>query len=310
MPISRPGAIQRFWVKALYLSLIILTWQSLPANAQDTGSKPTVIWYGANWVPAWILDGPDKGTGYADRMQLAVQQALPEFHHENKWTSLPRVNRALMGQENVCFASGFYNWINPATGEPFEEVIWSAPVYLFYWHGLAVLSEKRHLFPPDGQVRFADVIKDQNLKLGLVRGRSYGANLDPILKSQEGADHILVTGSDRDEESLQYKLLIRGRVDYLLDYSFNVTFATKRLNEPGRFTFIPIEDHPQRYGIGAINCNNSAQGRQVITLLNKKLQSLRKRDDFKAISKDWFMLHGREDEFDQLWETVLLPKSE
>ncbi|RED52019.1 hypothetical protein [Aestuariispira insulae] len=296
-------------IPVLLSSLIAILSASASVRGEEA-EKQKIVWLAAEWVPSWIKEGPEKGTGYSDRMEKLLKAALPGFQHQEKFTSVPRVVRELFGEEETCFSAGFYEWIDPETGEPHTDTIWSAPIYLFYWHGLVMLKETRDRLPGGEKIYLSDVIGDGSLRLGLDRGRVYGPALDPILLDYQEADHVLMSGGNKDATANQYRLLSRGRIDYMVDYSFMMEYAARLLKTPDRFVFVPLADHETPHGLGAVACNNSEKGRRVIAAVNKALVDLRSSQEFRDINSEWFMLEGREEEFWRLWEEELLSRSE
>ena len=292
------------------LILVLITIFPAAVSPAAGDDLPVIRWISSNWIPAWINEGPEKGRGYASRMQRLVQAALPGFRHEERWYSIPRLTRELFEREDSCFSSGFYQWANPETGRSREDIIWSAPVYLFYWHGLTMLAETRARLPEGQELFLADVIADRSLRLGLERGRDYGPALTPVLEAHQDETHLLYSGGDKKQAANQYRLLLRGRVDYLVDYSYMLEYAGRDLGLPDRFVFVPLADHETPYGLGAIICNNSPRGHAVIRALNKALVTLRRTTEFRAINSDWFMIRGREEEYWRLWDQELLSRVE
>ncbi len=272
--------------------------------------EKVVNWYGVDWAPAWILQGPQKGQGYSDRTQKMLVEALPGYQHKEIWTSFPRALRALEREENACFAASFYEWLDSKTGKMREDIVWSAPTLLFYWHGLTVLKENRAKFEMDGQVWLANHIVDDDKTLGLQKGRVYGPSLDPIIAQHQSKAKILWHNSDKETVEGQYRLLLRGRVDYMVEYSYMQRYAEKVLNMPDRFEFIPIQEHAGKIGLGAIACNNSALGRELVKKINQALKTLRHTSEFRNANTDWFMLEGREEEYWRLWEEEYLSRSD
>ena len=98
----------------LFLPLLFLLAITGPAHSD----QPVIRWYGFDWAPGYITEGPLKGQGFADEMQAIVQENLPGFTHENLWVSLPRADRAIRIEDNACFTPGFHEWRDHCRQDP------------------------------------------------------------------------------------------------------------------------------------------------------------------------------------------------
>ena len=65
-------------------------------------------------------------------------------------------------------------------------------------------------------------------------------------------------------------MLLRGRIDYLIDLPFSFQMAKQKLPEKDRelFLFIPIEEE-QKFRTGYAICNDIAESRTVIQRINE-----------------------------------------
>ena len=78
-------------VKTLAAAMVVALFPLIAQAAE----KPLIRWVASPWAPNWITEGPLKGSGYGDRMQKLVQEALPGFSHETRWSSAPRLARVM-----------------------------------------------------------------------------------------------------------------------------------------------------------------------------------------------------------------------
>lgn len=62
--------------RCLACCLLMLLWQT-PTLA---GATPELIWYATNYPPAYIVNGPLKGQGFADKRDAFIARALADYH--------------------------------------------------------------------------------------------------------------------------------------------------------------------------------------------------------------------------------------
>ena len=163
-------------------------------------------------------------------------------------------------------------------------------------------------YGPDWQVSLESELNNGTRILGLQKGQSYGPFLDPILADHQDSDRILRRASGAEALAGQYRLLLRGRVDALLDYLPMKRYAERLLGNSRAFAFLPIREHEGRFGLGAVVCNNSDEGRAFITALNQAIAEKRDQAPIRSLNERWFMIEGQEAEYRDLWQKELLAR--
>ncbi len=87
----------------LFLALLIVISTNLLAD-----DKPLLTWYITNWPPAFILDGPRKGQGYADQIIDILEHELPDYQHKRTFLPYPRLLKYIERGEEGCYPTNVY----------------------------------------------------------------------------------------------------------------------------------------------------------------------------------------------------------
>lgn len=128
-----------------------------------------------------------------------------------------------------------------------------------------------------GQLNLQQILKDGKLTVGVVAGRSYGADMDKILASYAGKPNIYQINSRDAVDSLK-KMLLKKRIDLVLANPY----------EPGflEFTFWPLADQPD-YMLVYAACARSDEGKEIIADINKILRQPSVREAARKYFESW-----------------------
>ncbi|WP_088329892.1 hypothetical protein [Lacimicrobium sp. SS2-24] len=284
---------------------IVLSWLcmvALLASAEDV--KPKILWMQVDWAPSWIMEGPMQGQGYGDQIEAALFDALPGYRHQPITTTFSRLVDWLATQDNACTSTGFYRWPNE-NGMPREDIVWSAPVLMFEWHGMVVHQSQLNQFPAARPLSFASFIQSSDQILLLQDGRNLGPVLNELIKPFEEKGKVLRRSGGYNSTFSLYRMLAQGRADYTIDYPFMVRYANS-LDPQLNMHFIPLQEHVREYGFGAVVCSKSAVTTPLINDINANIEDLRQ-GPLRAINKQWFEPSDAREQFWLDWQERLLP---
>ena len=161
---------------------LVLLCGLLPALLlQPASAKERIFWLVRDLPPFTILEGPEKGQGVIDQLLPLLIRQMPEYDH-----SIVRVNRArgiqMLQDLNSFTCDPTLLW----TPERAEYVRFSVPSLGVLSGGLVLRKDSEALVAPylDGQeVDLHGLLSKAPLKLGVVAERSYGTQIDAILRS-------------------------------------------------------------------------------------------------------------------------------
>ncbi len=269
---------------------------------------PKLTWLVLDLQPAWINDGPLKGLGYAQTVERMLRERLDGYDHTERPVTSVTVYSALQNRD-ACFAA------SPYKGKDLQEekkqgVIWSAPAYLYFYHGLiakpdSVQKIRKHA--TNGYVNFRSLIKDENIIGAFEEGRSYSRWLNEVFADPTQTSNLFKSTGKAQVTQNMFKLLEAGRVDYIVDYVIMLKYRSALTGAPSDYAYLPIEEHKGLLSMGSIACSDTLIGRSAIKDINNTLQTIRLLPEFRDANKRWLMPEGQEETYWQKWETELLP---
>ena len=78
--------------------------------AASVQAKPQLTWLQTDWPPHQIVSGPFQGQGTFDLVQQHLMAGMPQFVHQSRLISLPRLEQAFVQQEAaICVLGTLYS---------------------------------------------------------------------------------------------------------------------------------------------------------------------------------------------------------
>lgn len=249
---------------------------------QPASAKERLFWLVRDLPPFTILEGPEKGQGVIDQLLPLLIRQMPEYDH-----SILRVNRARgiqMLQDPKSFTCDpTLLW----TPERAEYVRFSVPSLGVLSGGLVLRKESEALVAPylDGQeVDLLNLLSKTPLKLGVVAERSYGTQIDAILRQLPDTAFSRHYGNDATANLLQMQQL--GRLRMVLGYWPEVRYLVDLQGGAlADYQFHPVKG-VNRYQFLHVGCSNSELGREAIAHIDQLLPALR-RDVLPGLYARW-----------------------
>ncbi|MDD2107885.1 MULTISPECIES: TIGR02285 family protein [Pseudomonas] len=262
---------------------LVLLCGLLPALLlQPVSAKERLFWLVRDLPPFTILEGPEKGQGVIDQLLPLLIRQMPEYDH-----SILRVNRARglqMLQDPKSFTCDpTLLW----TPERAEYVRFSVPSLGVLSGGLVLRKDSEALVAPylDGQeVDLHGLLSKTPLKLGVVAERSYGTQIDAILRQLPDTAFSRHYGNDATANLLQMQQL--GRLRMVLGYWPEVRYLVEQQGGAlADYRFHPVQG-VNRYQFLHVGCSNSELGREAIAHIDQLLPALR-RDVLPGLYARW-----------------------
>lgn len=249
---------------------------------QPASAKERLFWLVRDLPPFTILEGPEKGQGVIDQLLPLLIRQMPEYDH-----SILRVNRARgiqMLQDPKSFTCDpTLLW----TPERAEYVRFSVPSLGVLSGGLVLRKESEALVAPylDGQeVDLLNLLSKTPLKLGVVAERSYGTQIDAILRQLPDTAFSRHYGNDATANLLQMQQL--GRLRMVLGYWPEVRYLVDLQGGAlADYQFHPVKG-VNRYQFLHVGCSNSELGHEAIAHIDQLLPALR-RDVLPELYARW-----------------------
>ncbi|APO80456.1 TIGR02285 family protein [Pseudomonas asiatica] len=262
---------------------LVLLCGLLPALLlQPASAKERLFWLVRDLPPFTILEGPEKGQGVIDQLLPLLIRQMPEYDH-----SIVRVNRArgiqMLQDPNSFTCDPTLLW----TPERAEYVRFSVPSLGVLSGGLVLRKDSEAMVVPylDGQeVDLHALLSKTPLKLGVVAERSYGTQIDAILRQLPDTAFSRHYGNDATANLLQMQQL--GRLRMVLGYWPEVRYLVEQQGGAlADYRFHPVQG-VNRYQFLHVGCSNSELGREAIAHIDQLLPALR-RDVLPGLYARW-----------------------
>ncbi|WP_238067335.1 TIGR02285 family protein [Pseudomonas shirazica] len=249
---------------------------------QPASAKERIFWLVRDLPPFTILEGPETGQGVIDQLLPLLIRQMPEYDH-----SIVRVNRArgiqMLQDLNSFTCDPTLLW----TPERAEYVRFSVPSLGVLSGGLVLRKDSEALVAPylDGQeVDLHALLSKAPLKLGVVAERSYGTQIDAILRQLPDSAFSRHYGNDATANLLQMQQL--GRLRMVLGYWPEVRYLVEQQGGAlADYRFHPVQG-VNRYQFLHVGCSNSELGREAIAHIDQLLPALR-RDVLPGLYARW-----------------------
>ncbi|ATP43561.1 hypothetical protein CR511_05620 [Pseudomonas putida] len=254
------------------LRTLLLLCALLPALAvPHAAAKERLLWLVRDLPPFTIFEGTEKGQGVIDRLLPLLIEQMPEYDH-----SIVRVNRArgiqMLQDPNTFTCDPTLLW----TPERAEYVHFSIPSLGVLSGGLVVRKAGEAVLAPfltDNEVDLPGLMSHTPLKLGIVAERSYGTQIDEILRQLPDSALSRHYGNDATANQLQMQRL--GRLHMVMGYWPEVRYLIQQQGGSlGDYQFHPVQG-VNRYQFLHVGCSDSALGREAVAHIDQLLPTLR-----------------------------------
>lgn len=254
------------------LRTLLLLCALLPALAvPHAAAKERLLWLVRDLPPFTIFEGTEKGQGVIDRLLPLLIEQMPEYDH-----SIVRVNRArgiqMLQDPNTFTCDPTLLW----TPERAEYVHFSIPSLGVLSGGLVVRKAGEAVLAPfltDNEVDLSGLMSHTPLQLGIVAERSYGTQIDEILRQLPDSALSRHYGNDATANQLQMQRL--GRLHMVMGYWPEVRYLIQQQGGSlGDYQFHPVQG-VNRYQFLHVGCSDSALGREAVAHIDQLLPTLR-----------------------------------
>ncbi len=229
-------------------------------------AKPTITWLEYELAPGYINRGEEQGKGFANLANRWLQQQLPQWHHENKPSSIARMLSLAKNTQTIC--SGLLK-----TPERENILVFSEPIQTLATHRLYFLKRNQAKLesiigqPLTQTISLQSLMKHlDKLDFAIAAGRSYGANRDEILQQYH----------DKMQVSTQYRLgsqfitrLLVGRLDFIIEYPWIIQYEQSEQDfDQQTLGSVEIAESGARLDVH-IACSPTPIGKEVISAINQ-----------------------------------------
>ena len=270
-------------MKIFHLLVVAFLQGILPASAQDidppeqTQNTQKIVWLYPDVPPFNIDQGPNRGKGSIDLIEMFLTNALPEYQHLRDVASFVRTRNEIVAKDNICTAA----LLLYKDREAFIE--YSIPYMVVLPVKLIIKKSDRYKVIPylnqQGQVDIQDLLFSGLFKLGVSKGRRYGnKNLDEVIQNPVKPNSIYIRhGTDQLSGLLQMLTAVDRAIHGVLGYPDEAAYFSGQLDiSMDSLELFPIKDDPE-YNSVHIGCSKkSALGKAIIAKLNPIIEANRR----------------------------------
>ena len=243
-----------------YFPIFLLTLAAC-LNPDTLVAKETIQWLWFEQAPYFVGKNPREGIGVGDELTRYFQDSLPEYEHQNIRVNTVRYN-SMIKNKNVCVPVA---WL---TRNERQYLIQTRPHTVEPPAGIYVHQSKQGQFGEPGSIlSLKKLLKNNQLKLGALRGMEYSQEVDRLLESYKGSENLLLIDAPMIEISL--KLLKLHRFDYVLGLPAQKRMLNN-LEIADEYLFYNLQEITTHVPMYA-HCSNNPTGKKIIKKLNELL---------------------------------------
>jgi uncharacterized protein (TIGR02285 family) len=220
------------------------------------------------------VEGNDPKTEAMGKIIAHLQKRMSHYDHQSTVVNASVLRTMMKEKRNICSS-----WV---IGTPERmELGYLTDFYPQPPHGIVIRTQDirlMHDIPRGSSLKY--LLEHTKLRLGIEKDRSYGESLDKILKNNTDPKIIQVTASSGSDVLI--KMLIAGRVDYILEYPHVIAYYNKalKLDPP---LVVNDADESKHAIIIKIMCSKNEWGRKISRELDFLLQQYAREPEFREI---------------------------
>ena len=245
-----------------------------------TFSKETITWYKSPFPPFFIIEGTYKNMGTDDLIIDYYQKKLDSYNHVTEIVTISRLLGIAREVNNFC--SG--NLIKTTEREEF--LYFSEPYDFILPNHLIIKKDNLKLFQPyiddKGLISIEQLLKNDNITLGLVKDRVYAPSLTPLLLSSKNIDFTIGLS---DQETI-LKKLSSNRVSATIEYPAVVEFTLKDNKMSLDYIAIPIKGLDS-YTPVRFSFPKNKWGKDMVEKINPLISDFIKTKEFETLTLKW-----------------------
>lgn len=258
--------------RAARTGVLIAALLAITAPVAGHAEDAPVTWAVYSAPPFMIADGPDAERGTFDRIRHLLDQRLYGAVSPTLRAPFPRVLASLRDGAEICFIGGI------RTPEREAFAVFSLPVALFYPLRIVVRASDRARFEAHAPLSLAALLADRSLRTSVLKDRSLGEGVDGLVRAASPRVH--------SEFGEAFRMLLAGRLDYLIEYPDIAGYAAGVLSESGNFATLPFTEVPAPV-FSHVMCPRTAWGERFVARVDAVLRTERATPAYRRMVETW-----------------------
>lgn len=243
--------------------------------------KTTLPWAISDWAPYFIINGDHKGEGRVDRLKLLLERHLPDYNFVDIHADTPRLIELWRMKKNAC-SGATLRTLERENLAYFTAFLYQIP------HQFVLVTNRPELFHGrKGQkISLYEVLNNPKLHGVFAEGRSYGKEVDELLKKAQRRNPSVHITSSKDGYVSLYKMLERKRFDYTLEYEAVTRSTNERHFSMNPLSLFQLTD-AKSTEVFYFACTKNEWGEKVIKRVDATLQKMAKTHEYQNILETW-----------------------
>jgi len=238
-------------------------------RAEEPGE--TITWLYPIYPPAFMPEGPDKGTGILENTLTLIQQELPNYKHVTSVANMKRLLKSIKAERFVCSS------LLMKTPGREKFIAFSKPYIMTHAYRIIVRAKDQKKFDgmtnKNGALSLRRLLENNGLRIGITEGRSYSPPVNAYLKKGV-TEANSYTSTSHDLLRALLKMTAHRRIDYTIGYPVEITYLSRQMGMDGDFVSYAIAESAETY-VAHVGCPKNQWGEKVIAALNPKIETLR-----------------------------------
>tara|TARA_R110002126_G_scaffold43555_10_gene124884 strand:+ start:1939 stop:2805 length:867 start_codon:yes stop_codon:yes gene_type:complete len=242
-------------------------------------ARPQLKWLQTDWPPHQIVDGPYQAQGTFDLLQQQIIVLLPQFNHQNRLVSLPRLEQIFIeGEDGHCSVGTLYS-AERANSRLFSKPVAAGPALAVGY--ISGLLNQHSALQTDGML-IGSLVQDPNLR-GVYQPNRYYPDVVMAAVQQTGSN---LNSYPFTSEVNAVALLASQRVDYVVEYPERLEYFKKLLAADVALEHRAIVD-ANIASVSYITCTKDAIGQAVIAAIDQVLPQLWQQPAYTDAMQHW-----------------------
>jgi uncharacterized protein (TIGR02285 family) len=247
--------------------------------ASSAYAKPQLTWLQTDWPPHQIVSGPFQDQGTFDLLQQHIMAALPQFSHQTRLVSLPRLEQIFQQPKAASCALGTLY-----SEERAQNRLFSVPMAVGPALAVGYVTGKLTAHPAmqaDG-VDIRMLALDTSIRGAFQPNRLYPDVIAPLLQHPDSNLSSYAFTSEINAAGL----LLGNRVDYVVEYPERMQYYNQLLPEPADLEHRAIAG-ANVASVSYITCSKDNVGQAAIEAINQVLPVLWQTAEYQQTMQRW-----------------------
>ena len=185
----------------------------VPSRFNDAN---TIYWQTYHRPPGFIKIGDDQGTGFVEEALNLVTQHMTEYTHEYPIASLTRALTDMKSHKQVRHPALY------KTKERSQYMVFSRASLVNPSNRVIALTGTLDHLANNNTVDLVQLLESQRYSFSLIKGRSYGQDVDDKMKTPLPKNQSMLLAST--EIDAVYNMVAKQRVDFTIAFPFELNY--------------------------------------------------------------------------------------